>query len=127
MGRWCVADATMGPSAGVWWSDDSEEAVTLTVPVIDEATGARTTLHLDAWKNACDAWWDFHAAQGAETGPCANYAVLYVNDDNGHLTPGATYTSPANTPLIVEAMRWHAPDPYTLIEAFPLKVSYTAP
>ena len=122
-----VTDPTMGPSSGVWWSDDSEDAVALTVPVIDGATGAWTTLHLDAWKNACDGWWDFHAAQGAETGPCDNFAVLYVNDDNGHLTSGVTYTSPANTPLIVEAMRWHAPEPYTLIEAFPLKVSYTAP
>ena len=122
-----VDDAAMGPTSGVWWDNHTDDAVKLTVPVMDDASGEWTTLHLDAWKMACDSWWDFNAAQGAESGPCENYAVLYVNDDNGHLTSGQTYVSPPNTPLIVEAMRWHSPEPYTLIEAFPLKVWHTAP
>jgi hypothetical protein len=122
-----VSDAAMGPTSGVWWDNHTHGPNTLAVPIQDDATGKSTLLNLDAYKVACDYWWDFNSAQAAHNGPCDNYAVLYVNGDNTHLDAGHSYSSPNSSPLIINAMRWHSPNPYTLIETFPLQVTYTAP
>ena len=52
-----VVDSTMGPNYGVWWDDWEEGPPTLTVPVVNEASGEATTVFLDAYKLACDSWW----------------------------------------------------------------------
>ena len=122
-----VTDSAMGPDYGVWWDDWVDGPPTLSVPVLDVDTGEATTLYVDAYKTACDAWWDLHSAQGYENGACDNYAALYMSEDNDHLQSGHSYRSPGSSLLIVEAYRWHSPEPDTLLERYPLRVSYTAP
>jgi hypothetical protein len=122
-----VTDSAIGPNWGVWWEDGVEGPPVLSVPVMDLDTGEATTLYLDAYKFACDYWWDFNSAQWDSHGACDNYAVLYVSSDNSLLVSGHRYQSPDSSPLVLEAYRWHSPNPYTLLETFPLRVSYTAP
>jgi hypothetical protein len=122
-----VTDDAIGPTWGVWWDDWVDGPPVLSVPVIDVDTGDATTLYADAYKVACDYWWDFHSAQSAGDGACDNYAVLYVSSDNPYLESGHSYQSPGSSPVVVEAYRWHSPNPYTLLESFPLRVSYTVP
>jgi hypothetical protein len=122
-----VEDSTMGPTGGVWWDNYTEGPEVLRAPVIDEDTGEVVLLRIDAYKQNCDGWWDFNAAQGSGAGACDNFAVLYPSADNSELTPGHTYVSPEASPLVIHGMRWHSPDPYTIVESFPLKIRYTAP
>ena len=120
-----VEDSNMGPTWRVWWDDGVAGAPVLSVPVVDQDTGALTTLYLDAYKVTAGYWWDFNTAQWAEHGVYDNYLALYPNGTlNGHLEPSHSYQSPGSSLLVIKGYGWHSG---TDLGRFPLHIRYTAP
>ena len=102
-----LTDASIGPTAGVWWG--TSDATPLRIPVINDETGEKDTLNVNAWKRSCwlgwDTWWNLNSGQVADA-TCAQWTYLELGD-NDHLTPGNTYRSPASEPVVIRAMAWH--------------------
>jgi hypothetical protein len=118
-----VEDSEMGPTGGVWW--DAAGTPVLSVPVVDQDTGALTTLFLDAYKVTAGYWWDFNTAQWAEHGAYANELALFPTaDQNGHLESGHNYASPGSSLLVIKGRGWHSG---SVLGRFPLRILYTAP
>lgn len=115
-------DAAVGATSRVWWGN-WDGSTPLTVPVIDEASGAPALLHLIAQQEENGSRWEMHAGRSA--GENQHHLVLRVDtNNNDDLTPGRTYITPGSTPLVIEARRWHDPDGQALLETFAFEVMY---
>jgi hypothetical protein len=118
-----VEDSSMGPTSGVWW--DYGSVPTLSVPVVDQDTGALTTFYVDAYKYTAGYWWKFNTAQWSSHGAYDNYLALYPNaEKNGHLESDHRYESPVSSLLVIKGLGWHSGSD---LGRFPLRVMYTAP
>ena len=77
----------------MWWG--TSDATPLRIPVINDETGEKDTLNVNAWKRSCwlgwDTWWNLNSGQVADA-TCAQWTYLELGD-NDHLTPGNTYRS----------------------------------
>ncbi len=122
-----VRDPSMGPTTRVWWDDGVPGGTILSTTVVDTATGAVTTLYLEAWKRACGTDWDLNTGQSAGWG-CTHQAYLEPAEGrNTHLESGHSYQSPGSRPLVLEARRWHDPGGQTLLATYALQLAYRHP
>ena len=120
-----LTDATIGPTARVWWG--GRGPTLLSIPVIDDATAEFTRMAVNSWKLACDDLWDLNAGQSADWGCDHSVVMTMAETGNEHLEPGHTYRTAQSHPVIVEGRRWHAPDAMALIHTFAFDIEYTVP
>ncbi len=120
-------DPSIGPTNAVWWDDGVPGGTLLYVPMVDDDTGEALTVTLEAFKVACDDYWDLNTGQASDWG-CTHVPYLSVAaEGNEALESGHTYRSPGSTPLVLHGMRWHEPAAWTLQRTFAFALTYTAP
>ena len=114
----------MGPNWSLWWGGSGPTP--LSVPVVDEQSGAVTSLSVDSWKKACGDLWDLNSGQASDWG-CSHSVLLRLSaTGNEHLEPGHSYRSPGSSPLVIRGIRWHQPGAGTVLGTFAFELSYTA-
>ena len=87
--------------------------------------GTMAIVIVDALHVQCDnTFLDFHAGRGADA--CQHQAILSIDPEyNPELVPGERYETPASTPLVIDARRWHDPNGQAILETYYLKLTYT--
>ena len=124
-----LSDPTIGPTTRVWWGNS--DPTPLTIPVIDQETGASETLHLNSWKKTCNlGWgtmWSLNSGQTADD-DCPSQVYLALPDSgNEHLESGHLYQSPVSQPIIFEGLYWHGSFSGQLAGRFVFQFQYQVP
>jgi len=118
-------DGGIGPSGSKWWGNDSGNLIS--VPVVDEDTGEAAALAMRAHKIACGSWWEINTGQSSEWG-CTHKVHLQLEaGGNDALESGHTYSSPGSHPVVINGVRWHAPNAGQVLGTLVLDITHTAP
>ena len=139
---------SVGPTGRVWWGTATPTQLSVRVFALDPIgapTGAPLALVVRAQRTSarpaacaagallpgCAQSCDTARVQldaGRLANDCAHRVVLWVDEtDNAHLPAARVYETPAPSPLILDAKRWHNPEAQRVIGTLFLLVRYYAP